>query len=158
VKILITIFLLLSSLSNASNAGEMILPDGIKMGKCSPCTVIDKKGVEFKFTANVDKKNYISSITLNNKTFNVASDMIIYPETYLPFYLAEFKGNTEYEIYGLQAQAAASNIFYHYFLKKGSEFSYLGRYPELRFNSKKKYLYEVNTNYTSFSWSPICVS
>lgn len=138
MKLFIFSLLLVPMISSAGVAEEMVLPSGMKRGDCSPCTLKDKEKGNFNFSATIDsKRKYITSIEINGKEFNVGSDLEIYSDTYPPFYQVEFKGNTKYELYGLQAKAAASNLSYHYFLKQGSEFHYLGQYPELQYIAKQ---------------------
>lgn len=138
MKSFILVAILFPMFSFAAEAGEMVLPLGMQKGKCEPCTLKDEKGNDFSFKADLaGKPQKIKKLFLEGTEFDVASDVEIYSDTYLPFYFVEFKGLKGMDIYALQAQMAVVNLYYHYFLKDKEGFHYLGRLPELNYDAGK---------------------
>lgn len=140
VKSVILLSFLFPFLCFGANAGEMVLPLGMKTGKCEPCLLKDLNDKEFSLKATLSgRPAKIEKIELNGKSFSedTSSTVEIYPEDYLPFYMVEFNGLKDMEIYALQAQLAVANLYYHYFLKEKEEFYYLGRLPELKYDEGK---------------------
>ena len=65
-------------------------------------------------------------------------DLNVIKDSVLPFHRYRFFRDHSLGIYGLEASTNASNRFYHYFLREGDTFHYLGKHGYLTYNTVSK--------------------
>ena len=76
-------------------------------------------------------------IMLNKSKFKVTIDKMDSGSSF-PFYQIKFLPDYRLRIYGILSSQGVSNEYYHYFLRQGDLFHYLGYFPRLVYDQERK--------------------
>lgn len=146
MKFTFLLFLLLSSLCFAGTVErlKLISPKGIAKGDCSPCALKDKSGSIYSLETIIEKTKkrqtpFIVGLKINGRSFQIESDTEMHKNIFVPFYEVDLEVGNNLKMFALQSEATASNLYFHYFLKEGDDFFYIGQYPSLSYSSKGNY-------------------
>ena len=82
----------------------------------------------------------ILQLTLNKVKFDLSVSTLIDEAAPPPFYEYTFFKNHRFQIYGVLSSEGISNQYYHYFVREGGQFHYVGLLPYLVYDEKRKFI------------------
>ena len=108
--------------------------------RCNPCQLRPMNQPSFLFGySGLQTKDRQSTfqLTLNKSKFRVTIDKIDSGSAF-PFYQIKFFPDHRLHVYGILSSQGVANEYYHYFLRRGDFFHYLGHFPRLSYDRERK--------------------
>ena len=125
----------------AAEAVRLIHRNSPDFRRCNPCPLTPKNQPPFLFGYSpLQAKGQHQShfeLMLNKSRFNIATDKMDMEEPF-PFYQMKFLPDYGLDTYGIPSSPGRSDSPYHYFMRQGDTFRYLGHFPRLSYDRERK--------------------
>ena len=113
----------------------------LNFSRCNPCRLRPMNQPPFLFSYSAlqtkDKHQTTFQLTLNKSKFRVTIDKVDSGSSF-PFYQMKFLPDHRLHVYAILSSQGVANEYYHYFLRRGDFFHYLGHFPRLSYDRERK--------------------